>query len=72
MDDRMDGLTHSQLLEGLKEKSQIEDNGKKEGVGARSLIRSTRRVEGRAGIRLERGTNYLVIRSCIQNQPQSD
>jgi hypothetical protein len=39
-------LTRSQLLEGLKEKSQIEDNGKREGVRARSLTRSTRGVEG--------------------------
>jgi hypothetical protein len=40
---------HSQLLEGLKEKSQIKDNGKKEGVGARSLTRNTRGVEGHVG-----------------------
>ncbi len=42
-------MTRSQLLEGLFLKSQIEDIGKKEGVGARSLTRSTRGVEGRAG-----------------------
>jgi hypothetical protein len=41
-------VTRSQLLDGLKEESQIEDNGKREGVGARSLTRSTRGVEGRA------------------------
>jgi hypothetical protein len=39
----------SQLFEGLKEKSQIEDIGKGEGVEARSLTCSTRGVEGRAG-----------------------
>jgi hypothetical protein len=38
-------MTRSQLLEGLKEKSQIKNSGKKEGVGARC----TREVEGRAG-----------------------
>jgi hypothetical protein len=42
-------MTHPQLVEGLKEESQVEDNGKGEGVGARSLIRSTRGVEGCAG-----------------------
>jgi hypothetical protein len=41
-------LTHLQLLEGLKEESQVEDSGKG-GVGARSLTRSTRRVERRVG-----------------------
>jgi hypothetical protein len=40
----------SQLLEGLKEESQIEDNGKGEGVGARSLTRNIKEVEGRAGV----------------------
>jgi hypothetical protein len=34
-------MTHPQLLEGFKEKSQVENNGKREGVGARSLIRNT-------------------------------
>jgi hypothetical protein len=43
-------LTHPQLFEGLKEESQVENNGKGEGVGARSLTRSTRGVEGRAGV----------------------
>jgi hypothetical protein len=42
-------LTHPPFLEGLKKKSQVEDNGKREGVGARSLTRSIRGVEGRAG-----------------------
>jgi hypothetical protein len=42
-------VTHPQLLEGLKEESQVEDNGKREGVGPRSLTRSTRGVEGGAG-----------------------
>ncbi len=37
-----------QLLEGLKEESQVEDSEKK-GVGARSLTRSIRGVEGRVG-----------------------
>ncbi len=36
-------LTHPQLLEGLKEESQAEDSGKREGVGARSL---THTLEG--------------------------
>jgi hypothetical protein len=36
-------LTRPQLLEGFKEESQVEDNGKGEGVGARSLTHSTRR-----------------------------
>jgi hypothetical protein len=44
-----DVVTRSQLLEGFKEKSQIEDSEKREGVGARSLTRNTRGVEGRAG-----------------------
>jgi hypothetical protein len=39
-------VTHPQLLEGLKEESQVEDNGKKEGIEARSLIFSTKGVEG--------------------------
>jgi hypothetical protein len=42
-------MTHPQLLEGLKEESQAEDNGKREGVEAHSLTRNSRRVEGRAG-----------------------
>jgi hypothetical protein len=42
-------MTHPQLLEGLKVESQVEDIGKREGVEARSLIRSTRGVEGHAG-----------------------
>jgi hypothetical protein len=40
--DKINGLTHPQLLEGLKEESQVQDNGKGEGVGARSLTRNTR------------------------------
>jgi hypothetical protein len=43
-------VTHPQLLEGLKEESQAEDIEKREGVGARSLTRNTRGVEGRAGV----------------------
>jgi hypothetical protein len=39
-------MTHPQLLEGLKEESQVEDNGKREGIGARSLTRNIRGVEG--------------------------
>jgi hypothetical protein len=42
-------MMHPQLLEGLKEESQVKDSGKREGVGARSLTRNTRRVEGRVG-----------------------
>jgi hypothetical protein len=42
-------MTHPQLLEGLFFESQVEDSGKREGVGARSLTRSTRKAEGRAG-----------------------
>jgi hypothetical protein len=42
-------MTRSQLLEGFKEESQIENSGKKQRVGARSLTRNTRGVEGRAG-----------------------
>jgi hypothetical protein len=40
-------LMRSQLLEGFKKESQIEDNRKREGVGARSLTCSIRGVEGR-------------------------
>jgi hypothetical protein len=36
-------MMRPQLLKGLKEESQVEDNEKGEGVRARSLIRSTRR-----------------------------
>ncbi len=43
-------MTHPQLREGLKEKSQVEDSEKREGVGAHSLTRSTRGVEGRDGV----------------------
>jgi hypothetical protein len=43
-------MRHPKLLEGLKEESQIKNNGKKERVEARSLTRCTRGVEGRAGI----------------------
>jgi hypothetical protein len=42
-------LTHHQLLEGLKEESQAKDSGKRKGIGACSLTRSTRGVEGHAG-----------------------
>jgi hypothetical protein len=57
-------MTHPQLLEGLKEESQIEDNGKRKGVGARSLTRSTRGVEGRAGapgLGLGRVTSFIHL-----------
>jgi hypothetical protein len=42
-------MTHPQLLEGLKEESQVDNSGKREGVEARSLTRNTKGVEGRAG-----------------------
>jgi hypothetical protein len=67
-------LTHPQLLEGLKEKSQVEDNGKREGVGAHSLTCSSRRVEGRAGLpglRLGRVTSFIHLLEPASNQPQS-
>jgi hypothetical protein len=57
-------LTHPRFLEGLKEGSQAEDNGKREGVGACSLIRSTRGVEGRAGapgLGLGRVTSFIHL-----------
>ncbi len=57
-------MTHPQLLKGLKEESQVEDNEKREGVGARSLIRNTRRVEGRAralGLGLGRVTSFIHL-----------
>jgi hypothetical protein len=67
-------MTHPQLLEGLKEESQVEDNGKREGVGARSLTRITRGVEGRAGapgLGLGRGTSLIHLFEPTSNQPQS-
>jgi hypothetical protein len=39
-------MTHPQLLEGLKGESQLEDSGKREGIEARSLTRSTREGGG--------------------------
>jgi hypothetical protein len=42
-------MTHPQLLERLKEESYVEDNEKRKGIGAHSLTRSTRGVEGRVG-----------------------
>ncbi len=41
-------MTCSQLLESLKEESQIKDNEKREGIEARSLTCSIRGVEGHA------------------------
>ncbi len=67
-------MTHPQLLEGLKEESQVEDNGKREGIGACSLIRSTRGVEGRAGapgLGLGRVTSLIHLLELASNQPQS-
>jgi hypothetical protein len=67
-------VTHHQLLEGLKEESQIEDNEKKEEVGARSLIRNTRGVEGRVGtpgLGLGRVTSLIHLLEPASNQPQS-
>jgi hypothetical protein len=67
-------MTHPQLLEGLKEESQVEDNGKKKGVGARSLTRNIRGVEGRAGaprLGLGRVTNLIHLLEPASNQPQS-
>jgi hypothetical protein len=55
---------HPQLLEGLKEESRIEDNEKREGVGARSLTRSTKGVEGCAkvpGLGLGRVTSLIHL-----------
>jgi hypothetical protein len=63
-------LTHPQLLEGLKEESQVEDNGKKEGVGACSLTHSIRGVEGRAGaprLRLGRVTSLIHLLEPASN-----
>jgi hypothetical protein len=57
-------LTHPQLLEGLKEESYVKYNEKKEGVGAHSLTRSIRGVEGRAGapeLGLERVTSLIHL-----------
>jgi hypothetical protein len=63
-------VTHPQLLEGLKEESQVEDNGKREGVGARSLTRSTKGVEGRAGapgLGLRRVTSLIHLLEPASN-----
>ncbi len=67
-------LTHPQLLEGFKEESQVEDNGKREGVEARSLTRNTRGIEGRAGapgLGLGRVTSLIHLSEPASNQPQS-
>ncbi len=67
-------MTHPQLLEGLKEESQVEDSGKREGVEARSLTRSTRGVEGRAGasgLGLGIVTSLIHLLELASNQPQS-
>jgi hypothetical protein len=66
-------VTDPQLLEGLKEESRIEDSWKREGVGARSLTRSTSGVEGRAGapgLGLG-GTSLIHLLEPASNQPQS-
>jgi hypothetical protein len=63
-------MTHRQLLEGLKEKSQVEDNRKREGVGARSLTHSTRGVKGRArapGLGLGRMTSLIHLLELASN-----
>jgi hypothetical protein len=65
-------MTHPQLLEGFKEESQVEDMGKREGVGARSLTRSTRKVKGRAGtpgLGLRRVTGLIPLLESASNQP---
>jgi hypothetical protein len=60
-------VTHPQLLEGLKEEFQVEDNGKKEGVGARSLTRSTRGVCWSSRIRTRKSDKpYSLTRTCIK------
>ncbi len=65
---------HPQLLKGLKEESQVKDNGKKEGVGACSLTRNIRGVEGCArapGLRLGRVTSLIHLLEPASNQPQN-
>ncbi len=65
---------HPQLLEGFKEESQVEDNGKREGVGARSLTCNTRGVEGCAEtprLGLGRVTSLIHLFEPASNQPQS-
>jgi len=67
-------MTHPQLLEGLKEESQVEHNRKREGVGAQSLTRSTKGVEGRVGapgLRLGRVTSFIHLFEPASNQSQS-
>jgi hypothetical protein len=67
-------LAHPQLLEGLKEESQVEDSGKREGVGARSLTRNTRGVEGRArapGLGLGKVTSLIHLLEPASNQSQN-
>jgi hypothetical protein len=69
------GVTHPQLLEGLKEESQVEDIGKTEGVEVRSLIRSIRGVEGRIGapgLGLGKVTSFIHLLEPASNQPQND
>jgi hypothetical protein len=67
-------MTHPRLLEGLKEESQVENNGKREGVGARPLTHSTRGVEGHAGapeLGLGRVTSLIHLFKPASNQSQS-
>ncbi len=67
-------VMHPQLLEGLKEESQVEDSGKGEGVGVCSLIRNTRGVEGRVGapgLGLGKVTSLIHLLKPASNQPQS-
>jgi hypothetical protein len=63
----------SPLLDPLEGLNML--NCEKLGLEGRSRLPAQKGgVEGRAsslGIRLRRGTSYLVIGSCIQNQPQS-
>jgi hypothetical protein len=63
-------MTHAQLLEGLKEESQVEDSGKREGVGAHSLICNTRGVEGcggAPGLGLGRVTSFIHLLEPASN-----
>jgi hypothetical protein len=57
-------VIHPQLLEGLKKESQAKDNGKREGVETRSLIRNTKGVEGHvkaSGLGLGRVTSLIHL-----------
>jgi hypothetical protein len=67
-------LTHPELFEGLKEESQVEDSGKREGVRACSLTHNIRGVEGRAGapgLGLGRVTSLIHLLEPASNQSQS-